>query len=285
MARVRETDTMAEMLADPQGSLRVNSPADTRLDDESPRKAEAEQNQARARFDYSGTELDAMAGAGNYYRWIIRRFAPYVGDEVVEVGAGAGTFAAHLLDAPPGDAPGSRRLTLIEPASNLYPALQARFSGHPRVTTRQSDLESCADTLHPDTAILVNVLEHVKDDAACLALLHRILRPGGHLLIFVPALPWLYGSLDSEFEHYRRYTRAELERKLTAAGFELRHLRFVNLPGVAAWWLSGKILRRKTIAPGAVRFYDRWIFRPWSHLEDIFAPPLGQNLLAIARRN
>jgi SAM-dependent methyltransferase len=239
---------------------------------------------AGVRFAYSGTELDAMSGAESYYRWIIRHFAPFTGREILEVGAGVGTFASHLLAALPRAETVVQRLTLIEPASNLFPALQRRFRDNHQVTTLQGDLESCADSLRPDTTILVNVLEHVKDDEGCLALLHRILQPGGHLLIFVPALPWLYGSLDAAFEHYRRYTRAELERKLRAAGFELRKSRFVNLPGVAAWWLSGKILRRKTLAPGAVRFYDRWVIRPWSRCEDVWAPPLGQNLLAIARK-
>jgi SAM-dependent methyltransferase len=235
-------------------------------------------------FAYSGTELDAMSGAENYYRWIIRHFAPFTGREILEVGAGVGTFASHLLAALPDGPSGGQRLTLIEPASNLFPALQACFRGNPRVTTVQGELGTCADSLHPDTAILVNVLEHVKDDEVCLALLHRILQPGGHLLIFVPALPWLYGSLDAAFEHYRRYTRAELERKLRTAGFELREMRFVNLPGVAAWWCSGKILRRKTLAPSAVRFYDRWVIRPCSRIEDVCPPPIGQNLLAIARK-
>jgi SAM-dependent methyltransferase len=239
---------------------------------------------ASEEFAYSGTELDAMSGAENYYRWIIRHFAPFTGREILEVGAGVGTFANHLLFALPDGPFGGRRLTLIEPASNLFPALQHRFRENHLVTTLQGDLESCADRLRPDTEILVNVLEHVKDDEACLALLHRILQPGGHLLIFVPAMPGLYGSLDAAFEHYRRYARAELERKLRAAGFELRKSRFVNLPGVAAWWLSGKIFRRKTLAPGAVRFYDRWVIRPWSRCEDVWAPPLGQNLLAIAQK-
>jgi SAM-dependent methyltransferase len=228
--------------------------------------------------------LDAMSGAENYYRWIIRHFAPFIGREILEVGAGVGTFASQLFGALPPEATGERSLTLIEPASNLFPALERRFRGNPAVTTLQGELEKCADRLHPDTAILVNVLEHVKDDAGCLALLRRILRPGGHLLIFVPALPGLYGSLDAEFEHYRRYKRRELEEKLSAAAFELRKIRFVNLPGVAAWFFSGKILRRKTLTPGAVRFYDRWVVRPWSRCEDVWAPPLGQNLLAIARK-
>ena len=239
-----------------------------------------------AEFAYSGMELDAMAGAVHYYGWIIRHFAPYVGNEVLEVGAGVGTFTSHLMAALP---EASRNFTLIEPAANLYPVLERRFRGHSAVATHQGDLLACAPALRsgasrPDTAILVNVLEHVEDDAGCLALLHEILQPGGHLLVFVPALPALYGSLDSAFEHYRRFTHAELQRKLRDAGFDIRRTRFFNLPGVAAWWFSGKIMRRRTLSPAAVRFYDRWVVRPWSRVEDVWPPPLGQNLMAIAQK-
>jgi SAM-dependent methyltransferase len=232
-------------------------------------------------FSYSGTELDAMGEAENYCRWILRRFAPFIGREILEVGAGVGTLAGHLLSAFPSP---QHRLTLLEPAENLFPLLRKRFEGDSRVTVRQGTLDAHAAGLTPDTAIMVNVLEHVENDSACLSLLHRILQPGGHLLLLVPALSWEYGSLDAAFGHFRRYNRRELDQKLRQAGFEIPKIRFMNLPGVAAWYFAGKILRQKTLRPASVRFYDRWVIRPWSRCEDVWNPPLGQNLLAIARK-
>ncbi len=232
-------------------------------------------------FAYSGTELDAMSEAKHYYRWIIRQFAPFAGQNVLEVGAGAGTFASHLVAALPD---GNRRFTLLEPAENLFPELEERFRAQANVTALHGDLQMHAGNLKVDTAILVNVLEHVEDDAACLSLLHSILEPGGYLLVFVPAVPALYGSLDAAFDHFRRYTRGDLSRKLRQAGFEIKKMRFMNLPGVGAWFFQGKILRRRTLRSSAVRFYDRWVIRPWSRCEDIWEPPIGQNLLAVARK-
>jgi 2-polyprenyl-3-methyl-5-hydroxy-6-metoxy-1,4-benzoquinol methylase len=232
-------------------------------------------------FSYSGMELEAMGEAENYCRWIIRQFAPFVGNEILEVGAGVGTFAGHLLSAFPSS---QHRITLLEPAENLFPVLEQRFRENPRATVRQGTLEAHAGVLMPDTAIMVNVLEHVEDDSACLSLLRSILQPGGHLLLLAPALSWEYGSLDAAFGHFRRYNRRELEKKLREGGFEIRKIRYMNLPGVAAWYLAGKILRQKTLRPAAVRFYDRWVIRPWSRCEDIWNPPLGQNLLAVARK-
>lgn len=231
-------------------------------------------------FTYSGEELDAMAAAGNYYRWIAGRFAPFLGRRVVEAGAGIGTFAEHLLRAAPGV-----ELTLVEPASNNYPHLEARFADHPRVRTRQGYLEDAGEAGCADAVVAVNVMEHVHDDAAFLRAAHRLLAPGGHALLFVPALPAIYGTLDEAFEHVRRYTRGVLAARLREAGFEPRTVRYTNLPGVAAWWFSGRVLRRRTVSAQDAALYDRWVI-PWvSAIERIWAPPLGQSLFAVARKN
>ena len=79
-------------------------------------------------FAYVSTELQALAEAKNYYRWVIRQFAPFVGKRVIEVGAGMGTFAHSLLTHVP-----VTELVLVEPSTNLLPLLQQRFVGDSRV--------------------------------------------------------------------------------------------------------------------------------------------------------
>lgn len=233
-----------------------------------------------AAFTYSGEELDALAGARNYYRWIVRRFSPYLGRRVVEVGAGIGTFAEHLLEAAPGT-----ELTLVEPAANNYPHLQARFADHPHVRTQKGYLEDAGEAGSADSIVAVNVMEHVRDDDAFIRAAHRLLAPGGHLLLFVPAVPAIYGSLDKAFEHFRRYTKPVLAGRLRGAGLEPLRVQYTNLPGVAAWWLSGKVLRKQTVSARDARIYDRWVI-PWVQaLERVWTPPVGQSLIAIARKN
>jgi SAM-dependent methyltransferase len=233
-----------------------------------------------AGFTYSGEELDALAGAVNYYRWIVRRFAPYLGRRVVEVGAGIGTFAEHLLAAAP-----ETELTLVEPAANNYPHLQRRFADRPRVRTVQGYLPDAGPAGSADAVVAVNVMEHVRDDDAFLAEAHRLLAPGGHALLFVPALPAIFGTLDEAFEHFRRYTRPVLRQRLRGAGFTPLRVAYTNLPGVAAWWLSGKVLRRRTVSARDARVYDRWVI-PWVQaMERVWTPPVGQSLIAVARRD
>ena len=230
-------------------------------------------------FSYSGTELDAVAEATNYYRWIIDSFGPALGSRIVEAGAGIGTVSELVLRrASP------QRMLLIEPAENNIPELHRRFDDDDRVTIHHGYLEDIGDTVGADTVIAVNVMEHVERDDDFLRAARRTLLPGGALLLLVPAMPALYGSLDKAFDHYRRYTRRGLEKSLQAAGFEVETLHYLNFVGVAAWFAAGRVFRRRTLGRSQVRFYDRWVI-PWlRRIESRVHPPVGQSLLAIARK-
>lgn len=230
-------------------------------------------------FSYSRAELEALSEAKNYYRSIAGHFAPYVGKRIIEVGAGIGTFSEVLLNGTNGS-----ELFLVEPADNLRSPLQERFSKDMRVTIANGYLEDITTRLAADSVVVVNVLEHVADDQAFLQAAHRLLVPGGAILIFTPALPQLYGTLDQAFGHVQRYSKSSLASKLQRIGFRLLHLRYFNFPGVIAWFLAGKVLRRKLLRPADIRLYDRWVV-PWaSKLERKWEPPLGQSLIAIASK-
>jgi SAM-dependent methyltransferase len=227
-------------------------------------------------FVYSGTELDAMAEARNYCRWIMQYFSPYLGRRVVEIGAGTGTFSELLLE-------GQRTvdLVLFEAARNLFPQLRQRFSNRP-VRVHCGTFEPRVLDGPVDSIVLVNVLEHILDDAALLSQIEQCLCPGGSLLLFVPALSWNYGSLDMAFGHHRRYSKRELGHKFAESRLRVQFMRYVNMMGIPSWFFAGKVLRQTTLKPAQVRWYDRWII-PWSfELEKICEPPLGQSLLAVA---
>lgn len=232
-----------------------------------------------SQFEYSGTELDALAEARNYYQSILAYFAPYIGDRVIEVGAGIGTIAELVLQAVH-----PSEMVLVEPAANNFAVLHKRFADDARVRTLNSYLHELVGTISGDSFIAINVLEHVEDDAGFLRGAHDVLAAGGRLLLFVPALQAIYGTLDEEFEHFRRYDKPALRTRIESAGFRLTRLQYVNFPGIFAWWLSGRVLRRRTLSARDVRLYDRLVV-PWlSQLERRWAPPLGQSLLAIGVR-
>ena len=231
-------------------------------------------------FSYSSTELDGMAEAKNYYRWILTCFIPYLGKRVVEIGAGVGTFSEVMLNGT-----AIAELILVEPADNLFPVLKERFSGNPRVRPVHGyGAENMDSSGSPDTVVLVNAIEHVESDDSLLQAIHRMLAPGGRVLLLAPALPSLYGSLDEAFGHVRRYTKPILASKLERAGFHLERMHYLNLPGVISWFLAGKIFRWRTLQPKSVRTYDRWVV-PWvSKVEGYWKPMIGQSLVAVGRK-
>jgi ubiquinone/menaquinone biosynthesis C-methylase UbiE len=232
-----------------------------------------------ASFAYGGTELSALAEAQNYYRWVVGQFAPFLGKRVIEVGAGIGTFARSLLNQN-----ALSELVLVEPGDNLVPLLRRRFAGESRVKIVHGCFERLAMPSRADSIVLVNVLEHIAEDQALLDDAHEVLKPDGMLLLLVPALPRIYGTLDQAFGHYRRYTKTSLASKLSAAGFEIIRLSYLNCLGITGWFLTGRVLRSTTLKPRYVRLYDRGII-PWlSRLETRWEPPFGQSLLAIARK-
>lgn len=230
-------------------------------------------------FAYSGTELEAVAEARNYYDWIIDSFASRIGARTVEAGAGIGTVSELILNRGRPE-----ELLLIEPDAQNAEALEKRFQNDDRVQVRHGYLEDVAPSLQVNSVIAVNVLEHVERDSEFLAAARQALAPGGYVLLLVPALPAIFGSLDRAFDHYRRYTKSGLSRQLTTAGLEIESLYYLNMLGVAAWFASGRILRRTTLGRGQVRFYDKYVIPALRVIETRFHPPIGQSILAIARK-
>ena len=117
------------------------------------------------------------------------------------------------------------------------------------------------------------------DDIASLQTIRRMLAPGGRLILLVPALPVLYGTIDKALGHHRRYKRAGLASLLEATGFTMAHIEYFNLAGVPGWWFAGRVLRRKMIPAASLKLYDALV--PLFRLERLIPWRVGQSLIAI----
>jgi len=231
---------------------------------------------------YAGMALDAMSFAVNYHRWILSIFAPYLGSRVVEVGAGTGSFSELLLEQR------LESLSLVEPSTAMYQQLCRRLGESQNVKTYNDIFENVAERIRsaerPDSIIYVNVLEHIADDVHELNVINKTLDTGGRIFIFVPALRWLHGSYDRAINHFRRYTRTELEKKCVASGFKVIESRYFDLLGVLPWWVKYKVLQSNNMEPGAVRFYDQRVVPIARTLESSVTPPIGKNVLLIGEK-
>lgn len=227
--------------------------------------------------NYPGRELEAMSFADNYHRWIVDELSPYLGARVAEVGAGIGSVSALLLEKP------IEHLEAYEPSANMFPRLAARLAGEPRARAVNGFFGMGAAPERFDSIAYINVLEHIEDDAGELRRAFRKLRPGGHLLVFVPALGWLYSEFDRRIGHARRYSRRQLRDLVAAAGFEVTLAKYFDVAGVLPWLVNFVILRRG-LGAGGVALYDRLVVPPMRRVERWIAPPLGKNLLMVARK-
>jgi SAM-dependent methyltransferase len=134
-----------------------------------------------------------------------------------------------------------------------------------------------------DTVVCVNVLEHVADDMKTLNNLHEILKPGGRLLLYVPALQFLYGSVDKNLLHYRRYNKKNLETLLIRAGFSIEKLFYSNFIALFGWFFNSKIQRKKELSYWQTMLFDK--FAPiFEKIESRIKPPVGMCLIAIAKK-
>lgn len=236
---------------------------------------------------YEGQDLEALSILPAYQEWILERFRPHLRGKVIEIGAGLGNISARYADLV-------QELLLLEPAQNLESRLRQRFEDRPNVRVCSALIE----TLHADiaalpgaygapfdTALMVNVLEHVADDASMLGYVHGALRPRGALLLFVPACPWAYGTLDEKVGHLRRYTLGGLARLVQSAGFSIETIRYFDLLGLLPWFFEGRIRKAVSFSPRLATLYDR-ILVPFARaMERHVTPPVGKNLLCIARSN
>jgi SAM-dependent methyltransferase len=227
--------------------------------------------------EYTGKELEAMSAAVNYHRWIADELAPYLGEEVAEVGAGLGSMSRLLLARP------IRRLHAFEPSTNMFPKLAENLRGEPRAVA-VNDFFGAKQAGHGfDSVLYINVLEHVEDDRAELVHAREALKPGGRLLVFVPALQWLFSDFDRQVGHQRRYRRSALAKQAEAAGFHVEKARYFDGTGVLPWYINFVLLRRP-MGGGSVTLYDKVAVPATRLIESIVPPLIGKNVLLVARK-
>ncbi len=229
-------------------------------------------------------DLDRLADAHNFFNWILDTFEPAIGNTILEVGAGTGTITKKLLDRRPGC-----HVVAIEPATNLWTQLTDTVGNNPQVDLLPGTLADnewspeLARTF--DTALYLNVLEHIEDDGAELTAATECLRPGGHVLVFVPAMPRLYSKLDRHAGHYRRYTRKTLKAAADAAGLEIQKLVYFDVVNALPYWLVYTLGGREKITASSGWLFDKVLVPLSRFFQSIVpSPPAGKNLVMIARK-
>jgi len=227
---------------------------------------------------YGHAMLLGLSSTHRFNRWIADTIRPWVGSEVLELGSGLGNITLKLLP---------RDRYVVSDTDPLHlDYLRNRFGDYERVEIRKVDLElgEDFDALEGrfDTAVCLNVLEHVRDDETALRNIHRALAPGGRALVLVPAHRWLHGTLDEALDHHRRYSREELRERFQQAGLRIDRLFSFNRVGTLPWFLNARILRRRRLGRFQLKVFDSLVWF-WRFLSPLLPLP-GLSLVVVASR-
>jgi glycosyltransferase involved in cell wall biosynthesis len=230
--------------------------------------------------DVGAVTLRRMSRLGVYNKWLHDQFDAFLGKRVLEVGSGVGNQTRYFVERD--------RVIASDIEPHYVQELKATVGqrSNVRVASFRFPLsaEDRADLANEkiDSIVCMNVLEHIENDRETLLDFARVLPDGGHLVLLVPAMPSIYGTLDKHLDHFRRYDREPLRQLLTETGFEVETLRYLNQPGVFGWWLNSRVLKRRVI-PRAQVGAVRWLM-PWLRAESRRSPTFGMSLLALAKR-
>lgn len=222
--------------------------------------------------------LQSLSKATRFNRWMADTIAPWVGNRVLEIGAGMGNLSLQFLP---------RDLYIASDIDALHlDFLRHTFDYDKRIVVDEINLED-EKTFAPhreqvDTVICLNVVEHVEQDGLALQNMFSVLSPGGHALVLVPQGQWLFGSLDEVLGHYRRYTPDQLADIAKKAGFEVVKLISFNRIGVPGWYLNAKMMKKTSFSKVQLKIYDSlvWLWR----IIDRFLPWHGLSVIIVARK-
>ena len=218
--------------------------------------------------DFGEAILNELQPAKRFSTWIYQTIEPFLGRKIIEIGSGIGNISRQL---PIGDV-----LTLSDYSQEYRDQLSQTYSQTDKVDVVEVDLtdDKCFVSLQGkyDSAICLNVLEHIDDDEGALARMATLLEPGGRLIILVPQYRFLMSEMDRRLGHFRRYSHRELRAKLEGAGLSVETIKNFNALGIPGWYVNNTLMRGTSLGANKVRLFDATvpIMRP---LEKILPLP------------
>ena len=231
-------------------------------------------------FSYVGQELELFALAVHWKEYLRLQIQPWLGAQVLEVGAGIGATTRILFSA------GCRRWVCLEPdpamAHHLQESINAgKLPGKCEVLTGAVADVAPQDLF--DSILYIDVLEHIEDDAAEIRRAAEHLNPGGRLIVLSPAHQFLYTDFDRSIGHYRRYN-ARMIKALTPNTLTLQRLRYLDVVGTCASLANVLLLRQSMPSERQILVWDRWMVPVSRWIDPLFAFALGKSILAVWTR-
>lgn len=225
--------------------------------------------------EYGSQILARLSRAPRFNLWMADAIRPFCGDRVLEIGSGVGNLSRALLP---------RQHYVASDINPLYLQTLTNLSAErPYLRASYCDVSDLASfPAHAqgyDTVICLNVLEHVDDARQSLLNIKSVLAPNGRAIVLVPQGPKNFGTLDEVLGHRRRYTRGTLTELGTQCGMKVRAMLEFNRMGTVAWWLNGRLLRRRRF--GLAQIWVLNLITPLMRALDGVLPIAPLSLIAV----
>lgn len=201
--------------------------------------------------------LESIGGAKCFNKWMYETIKPWCTGKVLEIGSGIGNISQFLVND-------GFEIMLSDLREDYFNELSEKFKGRkellgitqmnivdPEFSTRFHHFIGSFDTI-----FALNVVEHILDDTLAVENCKSLLKPGGNLIILVPAYQSIYGSIDKALEHYRRYNKKSLTSVFNQNKFRIIHRQYFNFIGIFGWFIFGKIIKQRTIGGEQMKLYS-----------------------------
>lgn len=233
-----------------------------------------------AKFNTTMVEnMQTLSSMNNYYKWLASILRPYIGKRVLDVGCANGNLSQFFLN---------KELNVgLDISPEYLKLVSERFKG----TNYKTYLADAANIkqMTPlkkfkfDTAITMNVFEHIKDDVQAFKNVYEVLEPGAHFLVIVPAMSQLYAILDYEGGHFRRYNKKVLAGKLKAAGFKIIQARYINVAGAIGWYVNYTLMKKRLFSKGTFGLYNKLV-PLFKFTENLIKFPFGMSVIVVCQK-
>jgi len=228
--------------------------------------------------------LNTIAQANHFNEWMYSTIRPYCSGDILEIGSGVGNISGYFLRD-------KANIMLTDIREGYCKSLAEKFKNNGTLigietmdlVDEEFDRKFMSHFNQFDTVFALNVVEHIFSDQKAIDNCYKMLKPGGHLIILVPAYQWLYNNFDKELEHYRRYNRKGLNSLLETGHFKVIHSQYFNAAGIAGWLVSGKFQKNKIIPDGQMRLYDKLVAL-FKMVDKVMLNSMGLSVISVGKK-
>lgn len=231
-------------------------------------------------FSYTGNELESFAIAVNWKAYWSSQIDPYLGQDILELGAGIGATARALNHR-------SYRSWLgLEPDKNMCEVIESQLGQGVLPSTyqiRHGTSTSLNANDRFDTVLYMDVLEHIEHDREELERVTGHLVDGGHIVIVAPAHNFLFTSFDKKIGHHRRYDKGLL-RAIVPANLNIRKMHYLDSVGMLASLANKLILKSDTPKLAQIKLWDSVMVRASRWIDPLTGHQIGKSIVCILQK-